>query len=145
MKAEIPIMGGVNVPAVEAQTSTAPATCGSTPALFMAGIVTAPVVKTLTIGWPLIDANIALANTATLAVPPLMRPTNASARFRKNSPPPVSTTTMPNTIKPSTTSIYVLNRSPMALCTLSMWNIAVTSKGRPTPSNNPGICAAING
>ncbi|OPY93285.1 MAG: hypothetical protein A4E73_00276 [Syntrophaceae bacterium PtaU1.Bin231] len=69
-KAEAPMMGGMNCPAVEETASMAAAMCGANPICFMSGIVTAPVVATLPLALPETIPIMPLETTATLAGPP---------------------------------------------------------------------------
>ena len=88
-KAVAPMIGGIIVPPVEAQASMAPAVLARTPMRFIAGIVKAPVVRTLVIGPPLMEPNRPDEKIATLAGPPRTWPNSANARLMKNWPPPV--------------------------------------------------------
>jgi hypothetical protein len=66
----------------------APATCGLNPALFIKGIVNAPVVTVLAIALPEIDPKKPEARTATLAGPPVDLPATAMGRSIMNWPAP---------------------------------------------------------
>lgn len=63
MKATTPITGGKNIPPVEAVASTAAATVGLKPVLFIKGMVTVPVITMLAAGEPLIIPTKPLATT----------------------------------------------------------------------------------
>ena len=71
--------GGINVPPVEAQASTAPAYCAGYPALFIELMVMRPVDSTLEITEPDSEPNSALEMIATLADPP--RPSAAARKL----------------------------------------------------------------
>ncbi len=88
MKAAAPMMGGVNIPPVEAQASMAPAISAVYPVRFIRGMVKVPVVTTFPTGEPEIIPISALETTAVLAGPPRNRPATEWARSMKNCPPP---------------------------------------------------------
>ena len=69
-KAVAPITGGASTAPVEAQASIAAAVVGRKPVRFIAGMVIAPVVRTLEITLPLIEPSNPDEKIATLAAPP---------------------------------------------------------------------------
>ncbi len=82
------MMGGMNMPPMEAEGSMAPATWGRKPAFFMSGMVKAPVDTVLAMALPDTEPNRAEAMTATLAGPPVDLPARAMGRSMKNLPAP---------------------------------------------------------
>jgi hypothetical protein len=71
------MIGGVNIPPVEATASTAPAKWLLKPIFFMRGMVKLPVVTTFATGEPDIIPKMALLMTAVKAGPPRNLPTAA--------------------------------------------------------------------
>ncbi len=96
MKPPAPMMGGMNMPPMEAAGSMAPATWGLKPAFFIIGIVKAPVETVLAMALPEIDPNSPLAMTATLAGPPILCPTAASGKSMKKRWAPLFSRKAPN-------------------------------------------------
>ncbi len=82
------MIGGMNMPPMEAAGSMAPATCGLKPARFISGMVKAPVETVLAMALPETDPKRAEAMTATLAGPPVDLPAMAMGRSIKNFPAP---------------------------------------------------------
>jgi hypothetical protein len=82
------MMGGRNMPPMDAAGSIAPATWGRKPARFIKGMVKAPVETVLAMALPETDPNKAEAITATLAGPPVVCPAAASGRSMKKRPAP---------------------------------------------------------
>ena len=70
MKPPAPMIGGMNMPPMEAAGSMAPATCGLKPAFFISGMVKAPVETVLAMADPETEPKKPEAITATLAGPP---------------------------------------------------------------------------
>ena len=68
------ITGGMNIPPMDAESSTAPANSGRKPTRFIIGMVKEPLVATLAIWLPEMVPNSPLPTTATLAGPPRARP-----------------------------------------------------------------------
>ena len=79
-----PMIGGMNMPPIEAAGSIPPATWGLKPAFFIIGMVKAPVDTVLAMAEPDIDPNSPLAITETLAGPPILWPTAARGKSIKN-------------------------------------------------------------
>ncbi len=77
------MMGGMNMPPMEAAGSMAPATWGLKPAFFIRGMVKAPVETVLAMAEPETEPKKPEAITATLAGPPTLRPARAMGRSRK--------------------------------------------------------------
>ena len=69
MNPPAPMMGGMNMPAMEAAGSMPPATWGLKPAFFIMGMVNVPVETVLAMALPEIEPKSALARTETLAGP----------------------------------------------------------------------------
>ena len=78
------MIGGMNMPPMEAAGSMAPATWGRKPAFFIIGMVNAPVETVLAIAEPETEPKKPEAMTATLAGPPTLLPARASGRSMKN-------------------------------------------------------------
>ena len=87
-KPPAPMIGGMNMPPIDADGSMAPATCGRNPARFIRGIVNAPVDTVLAIALPDTEPNRAEATTATFAGPPVLRPAAAIGKSIKKRPAP---------------------------------------------------------
>lgn len=88
MNPPAPMIGGMNIPPMEAAGSMAPATCGRKPARFIRGMVKAPVVTVLAMADPDTDPKNAEAMTQTLAGPPMDLPARARGQSMKNRPTP---------------------------------------------------------
>ena len=101
-KAAAPITGGMSWPPFEATASMAPATCGLKPVRFIIGMVMMPVDVTLATTLPEIDPKKPEASTAIFAAPPRCRPVSDFARSVKNSPPPVTNSNCPISMKAMT-------------------------------------------
>ena len=82
------MMGGMNMPPMEAEGSMAPATWRLNPARRMRGMVNAPVDTVLAMAEPDTEPKKAEAMTATLAGPPTVLPARASGQSMKNLPTP---------------------------------------------------------
>ena len=83
IKADAPIIGGINCPPEETDASTAPAKCGLYPNRFIRGMEIDPVTITLAAALPLTEPMRVLAIMAALAGPPVVRPNNLVARSIK--------------------------------------------------------------
>ena len=83
MNPPAPMIGGMNMPPMEADGSMAPATCGLKPAFFIRGMVKAPVETVLAMADPDTEPKNPEASTATLAGPPTVLPASAMGRSRK--------------------------------------------------------------
>ena len=84
------MIGGVNMPPVEATASTAPASSGENPFFFIMGMVICPVVATLAATEPDREPKNMLDSTAVLAGPPRYAPRQARARSLKKLLAPVA-------------------------------------------------------
>ncbi len=78
------MIGGMNMPPMEAEGSMAPATWGRKPARFIRGMVKAPVETVLAMAEPDTEPKKPEAMTATLAGPPTLLPARARGRSMKN-------------------------------------------------------------
>ena len=72
MNPPAPMMGGMNIPPMEAAGSMPPAMCGLNPAFFIIGMVKAPVETVLAMALPEIEPKSPLAITETFAGPPVL-------------------------------------------------------------------------
>ena len=81
MKAEAPMIGGMNCPAVEETASMAAAMCRLKPMAIISGMVTEPVVATFPLALPETMPISPLDTTATLAGPPTYEPAMALEKF----------------------------------------------------------------
>ena len=93
------MIGGVNIPPVEATASTAPATCGLKPIRFIKGIVNVPVVTTFAAGEPEIIPIRAEERIAVFAGPPRKRPAPAKAISTNHWPAPNVSRKLPKMTK----------------------------------------------
>jgi hypothetical protein len=84
MKPPAPMMGGMNMPPMEAAGSIPPAMWGRKPAFFIMGMVKAPVETVLAMAEPEMEPKRPLAITETLAGPPILWPTAARGKSMKN-------------------------------------------------------------
>ena len=71
MKPPAPMIGGMNMPPMEAAGSMPPATWGRNPAFFIIGMVKLPVDTVLAMALPDMEPKSPLAMTETLAGPPI--------------------------------------------------------------------------
>ena len=111
-KAVAPMMGGVNIPPVEATASTAPASSAGNPVFFIMGMVICPVVATLAATEPEREPKNMLESTAVLAGPPRYAPRQALARSLKKSLAPVTVRMQPKRMKPGTVEATVPTMLP---------------------------------
>jgi hypothetical protein len=95
-KAAAPITGGSRLPPVDAETSIAPASSPEYPSRRIIGMVIDPVVTTSDTELPEIIPYSPDETTAILAGPPGLLPVIAAAMLKKNAPPPVRLSSVPN-------------------------------------------------
>ena len=77
------MIGGMNMPPMEAAGSIPPAMWGRKPAFFIIGMVKAPVDTVLAMALPEMEPNRPLATTETLPGPPILWPTAARGKSIK--------------------------------------------------------------
>ena len=99
MNPPAPMIGGMNMPPMEAAGSMPPATWGLNPAFFIIGMVKAPVDTVLAMAEPEMDPNRPEAMTETLAGPPILCPTAARGQSMKNRCAPHRSRNAPNRTK----------------------------------------------
>jgi len=84
IKPPAPMIGGMNIPPIEAAGSIPPATWGLNPAFFIMGMVNMPVETVLAMAEPDIEPKSPDAMTETLPGPPILWPTAARGQSIKN-------------------------------------------------------------
>ena len=99
MKPPAPMIGGMNMPPMEAAGSMAPATWGRKPAFFIMGMVKLPVDTVLAMALPEMEPKRPLAITDTLAGPPIRWPTAASGKSMKKRCAPLASRNAPKMTK----------------------------------------------
>ena len=110
--AAAPMMGGMICPPVDAAASTAAANSGRYPIFFIIGIVIEPDPTVLATDDPEAMPSSADATTATLAGPPVKRPTAALANRMKKSATPVRSRNAPKMMKRTMNLAHVLTGVP---------------------------------
>ncbi len=103
-----PITGGASTPPVEAVASTAADCSAVNPMRFIIGMVTTPVDMMLLTGEPVTLPIMPEAATAIFAGPPRRLPISAMAVSVKNCVAPLTSISLPNTTKASTTEAMML-------------------------------------